>query len=491
MKLLTSFLWLGPLLLAQPNVLHDWSCTTASASGTAYACNISPAPTSLAAVIGNFQFTADVANTGAATINFNSLGAKTMKKRVAGVATDLAANDIGAGQVVTLHYDGTYMQVLSLGGGGTTAAGVQICNGSASSSAAACTVALLPGTNVPFLFVPGATSGASLTLNVNSTGALGIIHQTGAGLQTGEIVSATGSAYWVFNDGASNYRLIDSIFTSADGCLTFSNSARTVAFNASCIASGSNLTVTNYWDFSGGKLRPPESVIGSLPSAAANTGKIYMATDGASACDSTSGSGSTRVLVVSTGSVWVAPNCGGSGGSFTAPGAGPIYSLNGHWPFFGASAGDFTTSAGTQYCLAIPFESATTLGRATIYSSGGIAAGKGVAIGIFDNSTNPLVLSQGRVVGASGANIQTVTLSQAVAADSTYNLCLSSEDNGLLPRAMFLTSTDMIMFNLGSDAKVFTCANTATGAGSSDTLVNCGARTAVTSGNFPYIQVTQ
>ncbi len=92
------------------------------AGGTdAYACNLAPAPT--AYVSGaRYQFEANTANAGAATLNLNSLGAIAIKKPAGGVATDLADNDIRAGQIVTVVYDGTNMQMASqlgnAGGGG-------------------------------------------------------------------------------------------------------------------------------------------------------------------------------------------------------------------------------------------------------------------------------------------------------------------------------------------------------------------------------------
>src|SRR5262249_50905482 len=57
---------------------------------------------------------ANFTNTGAATININSLGAKSIKKNDG--ATALAANDIVSGQIVVLQYDGTNFQMLSPGG---------------------------------------------------------------------------------------------------------------------------------------------------------------------------------------------------------------------------------------------------------------------------------------------------------------------------------------------------------------------------------------
>lgn len=58
------------------------------------------------------------ANTGASTLNVNSLGAKSIKKNV---IEDLAADDIKAGQVLPLIYDGTNFQIV--GGGGTGGGG--------------------------------------------------------------------------------------------------------------------------------------------------------------------------------------------------------------------------------------------------------------------------------------------------------------------------------------------------------------------------------
>ncbi len=58
-----------------------------------------------------FYLISNFANTGAATININGLGAKTIKKL--GATTDLVANDILSGQAFQLMYDGTFMQLLN------------------------------------------------------------------------------------------------------------------------------------------------------------------------------------------------------------------------------------------------------------------------------------------------------------------------------------------------------------------------------------------
>jgi hypothetical protein len=84
------------------------TCQDAGANDT-YACSLSPAIASYSTgqVI---WFKANTANTGAATINLNSLGAKAIKKNK---DSDLADNDIKAGQWVSAQYDGTNFQLLS------------------------------------------------------------------------------------------------------------------------------------------------------------------------------------------------------------------------------------------------------------------------------------------------------------------------------------------------------------------------------------------
>jgi hypothetical protein len=80
-----------------------------SGSANAY---VVATPALAAYAAGNIvRFKANFTNTGAATINVNSLGAKSIKKLDG--ATALAANDIISGQIVEVEYDGTNFQMLS------------------------------------------------------------------------------------------------------------------------------------------------------------------------------------------------------------------------------------------------------------------------------------------------------------------------------------------------------------------------------------------
>ena len=80
---------------------------TSTGSANAYVVTLAPAPA--AYVAGQkFTFKANFATTGAATVNINALGAKTIKKD--GDTTDLVTNDIVADQIVEITYDGTVFQ---------------------------------------------------------------------------------------------------------------------------------------------------------------------------------------------------------------------------------------------------------------------------------------------------------------------------------------------------------------------------------------------
>jgi hypothetical protein len=95
---------------AQYGQLQAGATTIATVSGTdTLTGSLSPAPSAYAT--GNlFSFVAANTNTGATTINLNSLGAKSITK--AG-STALAAGDLVSGQIYLIEYDGTRFQLLN------------------------------------------------------------------------------------------------------------------------------------------------------------------------------------------------------------------------------------------------------------------------------------------------------------------------------------------------------------------------------------------
>lgn len=114
----------GALMFSPKQDIMDAAsfCADAGASGTTYTCSLTPAIS--AYVTGtHYRFKANTANSGSSTINFNSLGAKTIVKAAGGITTVLVANDMRAGQWVDLIYDGTNMQMQSTSGNAIAGAG--------------------------------------------------------------------------------------------------------------------------------------------------------------------------------------------------------------------------------------------------------------------------------------------------------------------------------------------------------------------------------
>ena len=89
-----------------------------------YAVSLTPAISTYAA--GQLiVFKAHLANTGSATLNVNGLGAKSIKKQV---SSDLGADDIKVGQMVTVIYDGTQFQMASPTAAAAAATGYSLTN---------------------------------------------------------------------------------------------------------------------------------------------------------------------------------------------------------------------------------------------------------------------------------------------------------------------------------------------------------------------------
>lgn len=97
----------------QSNALQAAQQVTLSSSGTDSFVGTAGV-TSTAYIAGrSYSFVANNANTGAASLDVDGLGATTIVKVSGGITTTLADNDIRSGQVVTVAYDGTNFQLQS------------------------------------------------------------------------------------------------------------------------------------------------------------------------------------------------------------------------------------------------------------------------------------------------------------------------------------------------------------------------------------------
>lgn len=181
----------GVLALAKADVLDAPNFAADAGASDTYAATLSPAITGY--VTGtHYRFKANTANTGAATINFNSVGAATIVKVAGGITTTLANNDIRVGQWVDLVYDGTNMQMQSTLGNAPTAS--------------------ITGTDTQVLFFDGANNPAgdagmtySKTTDMLTVNGSYYTASTGSCLMSGNGSFAASAEIWLKTDAAKFY----------------------------------------------------------------------------------------------------------------------------------------------------------------------------------------------------------------------------------------------------------------------------------------------
>jgi hypothetical protein len=102
----------GELVNGDRTQSGTWNYCADAGSTDAYACSHSPALPGYTTGT-RYTFKANTANTGAATLNLDSLGAKTLKKMTGAGYIDLEDNDIKVSSIVDVIYDGTNMVLIS------------------------------------------------------------------------------------------------------------------------------------------------------------------------------------------------------------------------------------------------------------------------------------------------------------------------------------------------------------------------------------------
>lgn len=145
----------GAKLVTTPDVLPSvlaFDYQADSVGTDSYAITCTPAPTAYTTGM-RFTFKAGTANTGTASLNVNSLGAKTIKKNY---NTDLASGDIVANQIIEVVYDGTNMQMVSQKAGGIFASGTTTKN--AADASATQTIAHGLGTTPKYIKITATSS---------------------------------------------------------------------------------------------------------------------------------------------------------------------------------------------------------------------------------------------------------------------------------------------------------------------------------------------
>lgn len=164
-----------------------------TSGGTANAQTLSGIGTISAYAAGQrFIFIAGNSNSGACTLNVNSIGAVSIVKGPA--AGSLSSGDIRAGQVVDVVYDsggGGRFRLMNYPSLNDVQNSALIWGGTSTGSANVQAIAVAPAITAyaagqVFFFNPGFTNSSSLTLNVNGLGAKAV-QRWGAALVGGEV----------------------------------------------------------------------------------------------------------------------------------------------------------------------------------------------------------------------------------------------------------------------------------------------------------------
>ncbi len=176
----------------------------ASMTANAYTCALNPALSAYATGMRLF-LQPGAANTGAATLNINGLGAVGLRR--ADGLTELAATDLVAGQLYPIWYDGTRFRLLETL---LPLRASEYCNASASANAYSCNLDPVLGTyslGMKIFLQAGAANTGVVTLNINGLGAQGLRRADGiTELVAGDLVA--GRLYPLWFDG-TRFRLVE------------------------------------------------------------------------------------------------------------------------------------------------------------------------------------------------------------------------------------------------------------------------------------------
>jgi len=155
-------------------------------SGNTYVITLSPALTAHVAGMP-IVFKATHANTGAATLNVNGLGAKSLKKYG---ANNLEAGDIVSGQIVTVIYDGTYYQVAPVPKAPYGPLNYAVTTGTETAYALSLSPPLASNIEgLPIFFKAHVANTGAATLNVNGLGAIAMRKKATEALVAGDIIA--------------------------------------------------------------------------------------------------------------------------------------------------------------------------------------------------------------------------------------------------------------------------------------------------------------
>ena len=219
---------------------HDWRNFTITSSGSANAYVLTYSVAPAAYYTGQaFGFKTNFAVTGAATVNVNTLGAKTIKKLVSGTKTDLASGDIASGDYVSIVYDGTDMVWTNKGTASAPSGSIT------SSGYTQSTARMLGRSTASTGAIEEISVGAGLALSAGSIATSGAITSSGFTQSTSRLLGRTTAS-----TGAVEEISVGTGLTLSGGSLTATGggvtSLGTITTTSGASQSLGSLNLTNY-----------------------------------------------------------------------------------------------------------------------------------------------------------------------------------------------------------------------------------------------------
>jgi hypothetical protein len=244
----TNIQLLNPPRLVTATQIQDSALTYAADTGSAnaYVASISPTPT---AYVAGMQVSIKIANTntGASTLNLNSLGTETITLPN---GTGLIANSLVSGQIAIFEFDGTNFQLLN-SASPISQAQIQNCSftyGADTGSANSYATSLSPApasytTGMQFSVKISNTNTAASTFNLNSLGSKNIKLTSGSAINPSDLLSGMIA---IFEYDGTNLQLLNPASWASqsqiqNGTLVYaadSGSANSYAANISPAISG-------------------------------------------------------------------------------------------------------------------------------------------------------------------------------------------------------------------------------------------------------------
>ena len=384
------------------------------------------------------------------------------------------------------------------GGSGGNGPGICFAFNASAPNALVCTITgfTLTSGSMVNLFVTAATTSASVTLAINGSAGIPVDRGSGNAPTAGEIgpsetpvlLSYNGTVFEVVND---------SFEAGPTNCLSLTRTSFpwTIDINTSCLPELTTAnTFSGYNNFSGGQIRLPESTVGTLPSASANTGKEFIVTDGASSSDCSTGGGSNVVSMCrSNGTAWVFIGGSGGGGSTLTDAGGTGY---GSWAPFGIGTGgsSFTYgTGGTTYFIEMSGLPLMTVSSVVMQDTGpGGTHYWAFALYRTDGAGGCNLVANTSGLAFTGGGFDTNALLSAyqLQPSTTYYAAWSSDTSGGTHTAVIGSEQ---LFNPdtggGSNSNRYFTGNTTAWSGGTPTFPStCGTRTKFT-GNIPLIML--